>query len=376
MVATGSETIAREILGAAGIRIDGEAPWDIRVHDARFYGRVLEGSLGLGESYVDGWWDCPSVDELISRICAAELDKKTRLTPDLLVAATKARVLNMQRSSRAYDNVAHYDVGNDLFEAMLGPSMAYSCAYWPGAAGLDEAQRQKFDLICRKLDLKSGERLLDIGCGFGTLAKHAATHYGVSVVGLTIAKEQQAYAAKLNAGLPVEILLCDYRDPKLLGAGPFDKAVSVGMIEHVGVKNYRRYMEIVASALKDHGLFLLQCIGTCVSRKHGDRWLSKYFYPNGMLPSPADLSRAAERLLILEDWHSFGSDYDKTLMAWHENFERYAKSEAFQKGERFHRMWRYYLLMLAGAFRSRNKNQLWQVVFAKNGIPGGYVSIR
>jgi cyclopropane-fatty-acyl-phospholipid synthase len=280
----------------------------------------------------------------------------------------------MQRPANAYHNVAHYDLGNELFEHMLGPTMAYSCGYWREARDLDAAQRAKFDLICKKLMLKPGERLLDIGCGFGTLARHAAEHYGVHVVGITLAREQHAYAQKICAGLPIEIRLLDYRE--LPSLGRFDKLVSVGMFEHVGVKNYRRYLELAAAALPDGGLFLLHTIGTGHSRMTGDAYLDKYIFPNGVLPSPANLGRALEDLFVIEDWHNFGHDYFPTFMAWHENFARYAASAAYPHDERFTRMWTYFLKLFGASFKARTSCQLWQLVLAKRGVPGGYVSIR
>ena len=369
------EKIVRGLFEQAGIQIGGSAPHDIRVLDRRFYSRVLgDGSLGLGEAYIDGWWECDAVEEMIVQLIRAEIHTKIRLSPRLVVENVKARMLNMQRPSNAYHNISHYDLGNELFEHMLGPTMAYSCGYWRNAQNLDDAQRAKFDLICRKLMLQRGERLLDIGCGFGTLARHAAENYGVRVVGITIAREQHAYAQRVCAGLPIDILLLDYRE--LSSLGPFDKIVSVGMFEHVGVKNYRHYLELAASALPDGGLFLLHTIGTGVSRMTGDGYLNKYIFPNGVLPSPTNLGRALEGVFVVEDWHNFGHDYFPTFMAWHANFQRYVASDKYPHDERFTRMWTYFLKLFGASFKSRISCQLWQLVLAKRGVPGGYVSIR
>jgi cyclopropane-fatty-acyl-phospholipid synthase len=369
------EKIVRGLFEQAGIQIGGSAPHDIRVLDRRFYSRVLgDGSLGLGEAYIDGWWECDAVEEMIVQLIRAEIHNKIRLSPRLVVENVKARMLNMQRPNNAYHNIAHYDLGNELFEHMLGPTMAYSCGYWRNAQNLDDAQRAKFDLICRKLMLQPGERLLDIGCGFGTLARHAAENYGVHVVGITIAREQHAYAQKVCAGLPIDILLLDYRE--LPSLGPFDKIVSVGMFEHVGVKNYRHYLELAASALPDGGLFLLHTIGTGVSRMTGDGYLNKYIFPNGVLPSPTNLGRALEGVFVVEDWHNFGHDYFPTFMAWHANFQRYVASDGYPHDERFTRMWTYFLKLFGASFKSRISCQLWQLVLSKRGVPDGYVSIR
>ena len=370
-----AEGVVRVLFRRAGIELGGTAPHDIRVKDPQFYQRILaDGSLGLGESYIDGFWECDAIEDMIVKLIRAEVHKTTPLSPRLVAEGVKARVLNMQRPRNAYDNIAHYDVGNELFEHMLGPTMAYSCGYWREAANLDEAQRAKFDLICRKLLLRPGERLLDIGCGFGTLAQHAAKNYGVEVVGITIARQQHAYATKINAGLPVQILLLDYRELRSLGK--FDKVVSVGMFEHVGVKNYRRYFELAASVLPDEGLFLLHTIGTGISRHTGDGYLNKYIFPNGVLPSPTNLGRALEDVFVMEDWHNFGADYYKTFGSWQENFQRYAKSENYPHDERFTRMWQYFLKLFGASFRARTSCQLWQVVLSKRGVQGGYVSIR
>jgi cyclopropane-fatty-acyl-phospholipid synthase len=370
-----AEKIIRDLFGQAGIAIGGSAPHDIRVKDPRFYPRVLaDGSLGLGEAYIDDWWECDAIAETIVKLIRAELHQRIRLSPRLVVESVKARVLNMQRPANAYHNIAHYDLGNELFEHMLGPTMAYSCGYWRDATDLDSAQRAKFDLICKKLMLQPGERLLDIGCGFGTLARHAAEHYGVHVVGITIAREQHAYAQKLCAGLPIDIRLLDYRE--LPSLGRFDKIVSVGMFEHVGVKNYRRYLELAAAALPDGGLFLLHTIGTGVSRMTGDGYLNKYIFPNGVLPSPTNLGRALEGVFVVEDWHNFGHDYFPTFMAWHANFQRYAASDKYPHDPRFTRMWSYFLQLFGASFKSRISCQLWQLVLSRRGVTGGYRSIR
>jgi len=370
-----SENVVRGLFRRAGIELGGSAPHDIRVKDPRFYQRILaDGSLGLGESYIDGYWECDAIEDAIVKLIRAELHRTAPLSPRLVVEGLKARVLNMQRPQNAYHNVAHYDLGNELFEHMLGPTMAYSCGYWREAQSLDDAQRAKFDLICKKLQLRSGERLLDIGCGFGTLAQHAARHHGVEVVGITIAREQHAYATEINAGLPVQILYRDYRE--LPSLGKFDKVVSVGMFEHVGVKNYRRYFELAASVLSDGGLFLLHTIGTGVSRHTGDAYLNKYIFPNGVLPSPTNLGRALESTFVMEDWHNFGADYGRTFAAWHDNFQRYAASEIYPHDTRFTRMWTYFLKLFGASFRARTSCQLWQLVLSKRGVTDGYTSIR
>lgn len=364
---------AVSLLARAGIAVNGHGPHDLQVHDERFYARVLaQGSLGLGESYMDGWWDCERIDEMIARVQNAGIQETLKPSLSLLFDVLMAKIVNRQTKQRAFKiGEAHYDIGNDLYRVMLDARMTYTCGYWKNAATLDEAQEAKLDLTCRKLGLKPGQRVLDIGCGWGSFAKFAAEKYGVSVVGVTVSKNQVELARELCQGLPIEIRLQDYRDVH----EQFDAIVSLGMIEHVGYKNYGEYFKVVNRCLKDDGLFLLHTIGANQSEYSGDRWIERYIFPNSMLPSGAQLMRACERRFVMEDWHNFSSDYDPTLMAWYRNVESRWSELASKYDERFHRMWRYYLLACAGAFRSR-ECQLWQIVFSKHGVPGGYVSVR
>lgn len=362
----------QEILSARDIRIDGDRPWDLRIKDGRFYRRVLAGgSLAFGESYVDGWWECDRIDEAIARILRDDPQKELGLPWSVIAHALYARLFNPQDARAAFRNgQAHYDIGNDLYRAMLDPRMVYTCAYWKDAKDLASAQEAKLNLVCKKLGLKSGEKILDIGCGWGSFLKFAAERYGVEGVGITVAKEQLKLARENCVGLPVEIRLQDYRDAH----GEFDHVVSLGMFEHVGRKNYRAYMRTAARCLKDGGLFLLHTIGTRTSGARFDPWIDRYIFPNATLPSMKEIAAAAEGPFVIEDWHNFGPDYDRTLMAWHENFERrWDRLKGYD--ERFRRMWNYYLLACAGSFRSRT-NQLWQIVLSKEGVPGGYDSVR
>jgi cyclopropane-fatty-acyl-phospholipid synthase len=364
-----------DLLSLADVRIDGDRPWDVRVHDERLYGRVLSGgSLALGESYMDGWWESDSIDEMTRRVLEADLDEKVKGTKRLLWMALRAWLFNRQSRGRAYNiGEKHYDIGNDLYQAMLDRRMNYSCAYWKGARNLDEAQEAKLDLSCRKLGLEPGMSLLDIGCGWGALAGFAAERHGAEVVGITVSKEQIALGREMCAGLTVDLRLQDYRSFE----GRFDRIVSVGMIEHVGPRNYPAFLRIVHRLLADDGLFLLHTIGSNKQARAGEPWMDRYIFPDGVLPGPVSLLRAAEGLFVLEDWHNFGAHYDRTLMAWERNFssrwDDLARTGRYD--ERFRRMWTYYLLTCAGAFRSR-KNQLWQIVFSKKGVPGGYESPR
>lgn len=360
------------ILDHADIKIDGNNPWDIQIHDDRFYQKVLaRGSMGLGESYVDGWWDCRRLDEFYYRALKTRLDQHVRGSA-MIKARLKAGLLNLQKKSRAFQvGEHHYDLGNDLYENMLDSQLNYSCGYWKNADNLEDAQKSKLELTCKKVGLKPGMKVLDIGCGWGGFAKYASENYEASVVGITVSREQVEFARKRCAKLPVEIRLQDYRDLN----EKFDAVVSLGMFEHVGYKNYRIYMKTVDKNLRDDGLFLLHTIGRDESVTHADTWLNKYIFPNAMLPSPKQITNASEGLFVLEDWHNFGADYDTTLMAWHANFEKNWDKIEDNYNTRFRRMWDHYLLSLAGAFRSRT-NHVWQIVFSKTGVEGGYSSAR
>ncbi len=367
------ESIVHELFESAGIEINGNRPWDIHVHNREFYRRVLtEGELGFGESYMEGWWDAERVDELVHRILLARLDEKTDLKLSILFQLFIARLFNLQSKRRAFFvGERHYDLGNDLFRTMLDRRMNYSCAYWKDSQSLDLAQENKLELICRKLYLKPGMRVLDIGCGWGPFGKYAAAKYQVEVTGITVSKEQVQLGQELCDGLPVKFRLIDYRDID----EKFDRIVSVGMVEHVGFKNYGTFFKVVNRCLKDDGLFLLHTIGHMESSKNLDPWTHKYIFPNGMIPSANQLSQAFENLFVVEDWHNFGVDYDKTLMAWYSNFISNWDKLKNNLSDHFYRMWKFYLLSSAATFRSR-RSHLWQIVLSKNGIPGGYQSVR
>lgn len=367
------------LLQGADIEINGEDPWDLRVHDERLFDRVLAGgSLAAGEAYMDGWWDSERLDELFTRIHRARLDQRLASAP-LIARAALARIGNLQ-GPRLSQRVAerHYDLSNDLYVAMLGETMQYTCAYYgPDGADrtLDEAQRRKLELIAAKLALKPGMTVLELGGGFGGLARHLAQRHECRVVSYNISRAQVEFAREWCRGLPVEFRLQDYReaasDPAV-----YDRVVSIGLMEHVGPKNYRRFFEIAAERLAPGGLLLVHTIGGNVSKTTADAWIDKYIFPGGVIPSERQLTEAKEGLFLLEDWHNFGPDYDRTLLGWHENFlaawPELRRNPRFD--ERFHRMWRYYLNSTAGAFRARALN-LWQLVLSRGDVPR-YVPVR
>ncbi len=370
-----AEEVVRSVAAAMEVTIDGERPWDILVRDRRFFRRVVaEGSLGLGESFVEGWWDCEDLGELHYRIALHNAEARIKKSWNLIYQGLKARLLNLQsrRRSSIVANL-HYDVTMDHYRSMTDPWITLSCGYWKEARNLTEAQEAKLGLICRKIRLSGEDRVLDIGCGFGSFARYAAEKYGCRVVGVNISGEQVRAARELAGDLPVKFIECDYRDTDAFLKGEkFDKVVSAGMFEHVGYKNHHAFMEAAHHCLKDHGLFLLHRVGSNVSRHQHYPWFVKYIFHNGLLPSIAQIGRAFEGLFVMEDWHNFGPDYHKTLYAWYENFDR---AWAKPKDDEIYRMWKYYLLSSAGGFKARTR-QLWHLVLSKGGMMDGYTSVR
>jgi len=374
MAKKGIKQTLTHLFSLADVQINGNRPWDIQVHNPKFYQRVLaESDMGLGEAYMDGWWDCKRIDLLIEKILRANLEKRIKNKKSLIWFALKAKLINRQNKSRSLKVAKeHYDLDNKLYEFMLDKNMQYTCGYWRKAKNLEKAQEDKLDLVCRKLQLKKGDKVLELGSGFGGFARYAAKKYGCHVTCYNISKEQVEYARKICKGLPVDIKLADYRNVK----GKFDKIASIGLCEHIGRKNYRDFMKLANRCLKPGGLFLLHTIGWGSSQKTSSRsWLDKYIFPGGEIPSVKQLAEAADHLLVMEDWHNFGADYALTLMAWYNNFTKNWDKLKKDYDERFYRMWTFYLLMCAGVFRSR-KGQLFQVVLSKGGVKGGYRSVR
>jgi cyclopropane-fatty-acyl-phospholipid synthase len=366
MAASNSERIVRELFELAEIEVNGSRPWDIQVHDPRLYDRVLQHTtLGLGEAYMDGWWDCKALDQFITRALLADLQSKVKGDWRFMWHILRSRLLNRQSSAMAFEiGERHYDLGNDLYQAMLDKRLNYTCGYWKDATTLDEAQEAKLELVCKKIDLQPGMRVLELGCGWGSFAKYAAEKHGAEILGVTVSKEQVALGMELCKGLPVELRLQDYREVE----GTYDAVISIGVMEHVGYKNYRTYMQVADRCLKEGGIAFVHTIGGNRSSTTGEPWTDKYIFPRGMLPSIAQLGAAMEGLFIMEDWHNFGPHYDRTLMAWHANFEAAWPELKANYDERFYRMWRYYLLSCAGSFRARH-NQLWQIVMTRPGSP-------
>jgi len=361
---TPGKRLIDKILSEAGIAVNGTSPWDIKVNSDLLYSQVLKKkNLGLGEAYMEGWWDCERLDEFFHRILKCKADKKVRGGLQFHLRLLPGIFFNLQAKRRA-SIIAdrHYNIDNDLFMSFLDPYNQYSCGYFRDTEDLAEAQQIKLDMICKKIELSAGDRVLDIGCGWGGFAKYAAEHYGAKITAVNISREQVGYAQDLCKGLPVEVCLCDYRSIR----GTFDKVVSIGMFEHVGPKNYSTFMQTVQRCLKQNGIFLLHTIGSNESRSNLDPWINQYIFPNGILPGIDQIGRAIEGMFVVEDWHNLAPHYDKTLMAWNRNFQKAWQSLKSRYSETFKRMWEYYLLSCAGAFRARDI-QVWQVVMTKYG---------
>jgi cyclopropane-fatty-acyl-phospholipid synthase len=361
-----SESLLKELLSQAGVEVNGKNPWDIQIYDPRFYEQVFrEPHLALGEGYMGGWWDCEQIDVFITKVLRARLDQKIRGDWKVAVYILRSKLFNLQSPARAFQvGQRHYDLGNDLYCAMLDSRLNYTCGYWKNAGSLDEAQEAKLDLVCKKIGAHPGMQILELGCGWGAFAKFAAENYGVEVLGVTVSKEQVALGMERCKGLPVELRLQDYRTV----TGRYDAVISIGIMEHVGYKNYRTYMQVANRCLKPDGIAFIHTIGSNVDGTTADPYTNRYIFPNGMLPSIAQLSKAAEDIFVIEDLHNIGPHYDPTLMAWCANFDRAWPELKAHYDERFRRMWRYWLLSSAGGFRSRYQ-QLWQFVLTPLGAP-------
>jgi cyclopropane-fatty-acyl-phospholipid synthase len=343
------------------ISLNGDQPWDIQVHDwSAMLRAFLRGSLGLGEAYMDGVWDCERIDELFYRIAGGSLPVFVGL------AIQTGTVFRMGKQSYAYRvGQSHYDLGNDLYQKMLDKRMTYTCAYWDnGAKTLDEAQEHKLALTAAKLHLEPGMSVLDIGSGWGSFIGYLAEKFGVRATGLTVSKEQAAYANERYKDLPVTTLIEDYRahSPR----EKYDRIVSLGMFEHVGGPAHRIFFETSRRLMKDSGLLMLHTIGIPGKRERPEPWMAKYIFPNSEIPDPVDIACASRGLLRLENAQNLGGpNYSKTLMCWLSNFDAgWDSLDHSHYDERFRRMWRLYLAASAGNMRAGNMD-VWQFVYSK-----------
>ena len=360
-----------ELLSLADVRINGDRPWDLQVHNDDLFERVLgSGSLGLGEAYMESWWDCQELDEFFSRVIRADLQKQVHTLRDKLFYVY-AHFVNRQKGKKAFEvGSQHYDAGNDLYERMLDKRMIYTCGFWQDAKNLDQAQEHKLELVCRKLKLQPGMRVLDIGCGWGGAARYMAEKYDVEVVGISVSQEQIDMANAQSEGYNVNFRFQDYRDLN----ESFDRIYSLGMMEHVGFKNYADYFKVAHSCLNEGGLFLLHTIGFHKTSEKIDPWIERYIFPNSILPSAELITKHSAAIFTIEDWHNFGLDYHKTLHAWHDNIST-AWGDLPDYNEEFRRMWKYYLMASSGTFKAYT-NHLWQIVLSKGVQKEPYKAVR
>jgi len=330
---------------------------------------LRDGALGFGESFMDGEWDTNDIEGFCNNLLKLEGVEKElgwRALPllgSLLLGAASSRLIPRNTLTSAPKNVSHhYNISNKLYEKMLGPTMMYSSAYFtkPGMS-LDEAQREKMRLLAQKLDLRPGHRFLEIGFGWGSMAHFLATEYGVSVTAVSLSAEQLAFAKEHRAHPNVEFLLQDYRTLQA-GAKPFDRIISVEMIEHVGRKHLPDFFAKCDELMVDDGVMVIQSIGCAIWKVMvGKSFIEKYIFPGCEPPQQTDFADVASRW-HLEDWQGFGKDYARTMRLWCANLKNWEGLEEFD--DRFRRMWEYYLLSCAGSF-DRRRTKVWQLVYTK-----------
>jgi cyclopropane-fatty-acyl-phospholipid synthase len=346
----GAERIVTRLFAAAGVAIDGDRPWDVRVHDERFFRSVLvQGTLGFGESYMRGWWEADEVEELAYRLLRARLHWMSWALPPNLFRFLNAALVNRQsRSGSALLADRHYNLGNDLFSAFLGAHKSYSCALFDGTNSLDTAQLLKMERLCQLLQLREGDHLLDVGGGWGAFAHHAASRYGCGVTSINIADEQIRYARQLCAGLPAEVVRCDYRDL----TGTYDKVAVIAMLTHVGASNYRRFMSVVHHCLAEGGTMLIETLGSRLPKINCEPWADRYIFPGGVVPALRQIDRAAAGLFTRRYVAEFGDHYIPTLRAWNANLQAAWPVLGQRYPDTTRLMLEYFFLTVAGAFRA------------------------
>ena len=358
-----------QLLASADIHLNGSRPWDIQIKYPQTLQRLLSlGGFALGESYMDGWWECQAIDLMVERAMRAGLQEKLA-TPRAWWESFKVRMRPRDGvgQSRIVGRM-HYAVGNQVFQAMLDPYMAHSCAYWvEGAQTLEEAQIAKLEMVCRKLQLRPGMRVLDMGCGWGSFMRYAAEHYGVTVLGLSNVPHQIELGKTLARHLPVQFELSDYAQFNTDGKSKFDRIVSIGTFEQLGQAHVAAFFETAKGCLKDDGWMLLQTQGKSNRQRLLDAWNDKYIYPQGYLPRLDEVTQASEAHFVVEDVHNIGADHDRTLLHWHQRFEMAWPQLRLSHDERFYRMWRFHLLSSAASFRTRH-HQMWQLVLSPKGL--------
>ena len=325
---------------------------------------LTSASLALGEAYMNKSIDIEgdlytAMDTLLSNIKASPTN--TKALPKIFSKSTA-------KLKQKKDVSSHYDIGNDFYSLWLDDTLSYSCAYFKNENDtLYDAQMNKIHHTLKKLNLKEGESLLDLGCGWGTLLIEAAKKYKVKGLGITLSEEQyKKFSERIveeNLQDYLEVKLMDYRDLEKSGL-TFDKVVSVGMLEHVGRTNYDLYFKNVNAVLKEGGVFVLHYISG-MRETEGDAWIKKYIFPGGMIPSLREIINVSvENNYCTVDVESLRLHYAKTLLEWHKNFEDNIDEIATKFDEKFIRMWRMYLCSCAAAFNN-NVTDLHQIVFTK-----------
>ena len=357
-------------------RIVGDATSDVtaelRIHDTAFFRRcVLFGNVGFGESFVDGDWDTPDIEAVVSffitnivRVQGSEASSSRVAFTNVLRGWNRLKHLLRPNSiTTSRRNISeHYDLGNEFYSLWLDETMTYSSALFEREdQDLADAQFAKYEALCRQLQLSETDHVLEIGCGWGGFCTHAAREYGCRVTAVTISQEQHRYAMDRvkRDGLDhlVEVRLQDYRHIE----GQFDKIASIEMLEAVGDQYVETYFAKCAELLKPSGLLAFQVITVPDSRfenlRKGVDWIQKHIFPGSLLLSVARLNEAINKTgdLFMHGLHDFGSSYAKTLSLWHDQFnEQWAAVSALGFDERFRRKWNYYLKYCEAAFATRN----------------------
>ncbi len=339
-----------------------------------FYDRVVrDGSLGMGESYMEGWWDAEG-DDIVSAIgiiISNQLEKTIRVSPSLMLSAASTKIFANVSRVRSKSNIQqHYDVGNDFYELFLDENMAYTCGYQKDPNDtIEDMQNQKHERVARKLGLKAGESMVDLGCGFGGMLRYGAKNFGIKGMGVTLSEGQYEWANKkmqeegLHDNIRVE--LKDYRDM----TGTFDHVVSIGLAEHTWQRGYETFIGKISELLKEGGVGLVHTIGvTSPPHETTDAWINRYIFPDGRLPRLEELIEEMRRAgLTVGHVENFKLHYAETLRHWKEKFNKNRatiKAMAPEYNEEFLRMWDYYLQVCEAGFRY-GELQLYQILFCK-----------
>lgn len=349
---------------------NGHVDVSVRVENPRVFTRALAaGSLGLGESYMAGDFvvDDGRLPELLEILLRNRLDQKIKERPLAVLQVGLMRITDGLRG-KAHNVQRHYDIGDDLFEAFLDKTLTYSCGYATHPDDdLEKLQQNKLERICRKLRLRPGDRLLDIGCGFGGLLIHAAKHHGVKATGVTLSRRHcargQAAAEREGLSDRVRIEYADYNEV----TDEFDRVVSVGMMEHVPRREYDRYFDRIARVLTKDGVGLVHTIGSNAPKNQHDPFIQKYIFPSSNQPRLSEIAGGLERNgLAILDVENMVRHYGYTAARWLEKF-RAAKPrlDPARYDESFQRMWEFYLCEGVAAARASD-GALYQVLFAKD----------